>query len=54
MFYDTQAQSTCEGDLQCVIDYAVTNDINFAAATHAVTMNNQEIQNILSELYYHL
>lgn len=58
MFNDAQtldeAQAICgEDDLQCVFDYAVTNDISFAAGTHMVTMNNQETQIILSELTYH-
>ena len=43
------AQEVCGGDLQCIFDYAVTNNVSFAAATHATTMNNQETQNILSE-----
>ena len=39
----------CDGDLQCVFDYAVTNNVSFAAATHMTTIGNQETQNILSE-----
>jgi hypothetical protein len=38
----------CEGDLQCIFDYAVTNNISIAIATHATTMGNQETQSILT------
>lgn len=47
------ALEMCEGDFQCTFDYAVTNDISFAAATHMVTMSNQETQEILSEFSNH-
>ena len=42
-------QEVCGGDLQCVFDYAVTNNRSIAIATHATTMGNQETQSILSE-----
>ena len=40
-------ETVCEGDLQCIFDYAVSNNASFAAATHATTIDNQETQNIL-------
>ena len=43
-------QGICGSDLQCIFDYAVTNDVSFAAATHTVTISNQETQDILCEL----
>ena len=42
-------EATCGGDPECEFDYAVTNNASFATATHTVTSDNQDTQEILSE-----
>ena len=46
-------EATCGDDTACIFDYAVTNDTNFAVATHTISMANEETQNTLSESSLH-
>ena len=43
-------EEVCGGLQECIFDYAVTNNASFAAATHAVSVENEEAHSILGEL----
>ena len=43
----SDVETVCEGDLQCIFDYGVSNNASFATATHTTTIDNQETQDIL-------
>ena len=45
--FDGVQLEACEGDLQCLFDYAVTGNVSIAVATHTITMENMETVNIL-------
>ena len=42
-------EAVCGGVLECIFDYAITNNASFAAATYAVGVDNNETQSILGE-----